>query len=254
MFWGLSWNVEVPQKILAEINENVDIITVSKLNRIQTYYDVIVYDETIPISGLDEKSLIDNPIIEILETPLRGNLYLVNIKEAKKLISQAEFRTSLKNSGFFREKIPIMKTMNFIFLQMFHEKTQTRQYLDIYRKIWEGWHHELTKALSWSTGQIVKGGMTQLSSIYSDASRLELFFAGQFADMNLQVKLEELSKTLLYHLYLTSLSGSSISILIDDLDLETSEIKLEKLKILTEESSFLEYIDPIVYELHGRKN
>jgi len=176
------------------------------LSFIENSYDVVAFGDNVKIQDINEYELIDFPIVQVYGTKLKSDLILYKIKSQNTLINQADFR-SIWNPHYQAygihpgKKLSLVDTISFIFLQIYHEKTQLEVNLDIYKESWNKWQKELTEALKWKSLQILFGGkMKKLSQLSLVENRLEFFFKQRYANLNFDVRMEDISKSINFHL------------------------------------------------------
>ena len=191
-------NYEQLDELIASIIPSVEPNTLKIFGR---QYDTIMFGEDTKVIGLNVNSLIDTPMVHVSSTNLKSNLFLFQNKQPRTLMDQASMRSAIRHSqGLSFPKSPFKKTLLFLNLQLFHEKIQIQRQIEIYKEVWKSWQTELTAALKWNAFHILlTRKMKHLSQLSHDENTVEFYFRQRYGDLNFNVRVEELSKTLLFH-------------------------------------------------------
>jgi len=201
-----KWKKDNIPQLIELINRRIPSVHFNSLKFIADNYYTITFNENVNISEINTYSLLNFPLIQVLGTNLKSNLILYKNKHPNVLVNQADFRSILKPEyslyGIYPgEKIPIQEIMNFLLLQIFHEKVQLKVILEIYKELWDNWQITLTKALKWKGIQVLfSRKLKNLSQLSYEENTIEFYFRQRYANLNFDVRIDELSKTINFHL------------------------------------------------------
>ncbi|KKL03574.1 hypothetical protein LCGC14_2624790, partial [marine sediment metagenome] len=191
-----KWKEDNRTQLIELINQKSPSLHSETLTFIAPSYYTISFDENVKKSELKTYSLLDFPLLHVYRSTLKSNLILYEIKHPNVLINQAEFRSILNprysSSGIYPgEKIPIQEIMNFLLLQVFHEKVQLKVILEIYKELWDNWQIILSKALKWKGIQVLfTRKLKKLSQLSHEENTIEFYFRQRYANLNFDVRID----------------------------------------------------------------
>lgn len=204
-----NWNEKDPEKLESVITQRDPLIESDSARFFGRYYHTITLGEKVELGNLDEKALLENPVVHILSSALKSHLLFFCIKQPRVLIAQANFRSSIRNEGAIIPRVHIGETLNYLSLLLFHEKEQLLNHHKICKSLWQAWQKSLANALKWNSREILlTGKMGHLSQLSHEESELEFFLKERYSDLNFQERMDELSNTMEFHPFIFVMKGN----------------------------------------------